>query len=208
MAGLFEVTVAELDALGATLVDIEIPQINESLDRRAGDSAEPAFQRCVNWNGKQPFGSHAEMLAHSDHQLTLRATTGRMMGTPGDPNVYFEYLKAREQLETNVLKVMADNNIDVIVHRSVEHSPTLIADGVNPPYVDTKGVPRLNTFLVSAASMTVPAGFTPAGLPIGVTFFGRPYTEPLLIGIARACERSTRDRLRSTTTPPLPGEPR
>ena len=52
-----------------------------------------------------------------------------------------------------VMKVMADNRLDAIVHKSVEHTPTLIKDGINPPYVNQKGAPHLNTFLIYAASM-------------------------------------------------------
>ena len=63
----------------------------------------------------------------------------------------------------DVMKVMADNQLDAIVHKSVEHTPTLIKDGINPPYVNQKGAPHLNTFLIYVASMAVPAGFTPRG---------------------------------------------
>ncbi len=38
--------------------------------------------------------------------------------------------------------------MDAIVHKAVEHQPTLISQSVNPPYVDRKGAPHLNTFLV------------------------------------------------------------
>jgi type II secretory ATPase GspE/PulE/Tfp pilus assembly ATPase PilB-like protein len=42
----------------------------------------------------------------------------------------YEYLKAREELMTQLLKVMADHKLDAIVHKAVEHQPTLIADGI------------------------------------------------------------------------------
>ena len=58
---------------------------------------------------------------------------------------------------------MADNNLDALVHKSVEHTPTLIKDGINPPYNMAKGAPALNTFIGYAASITVPAGFSGAG---------------------------------------------
>ena len=57
---------------------------------------------------------------------------------------------------TNLLKVMADIKLDAIVHKAVEHQPTLIKDGVNPPYVDQKGAPHINTFLVYVPSVVVP----------------------------------------------------
>jgi hypothetical protein len=33
-------------------------------------------------------------------------------------------LEAREVLRTNLLKVMADHNLDAIVHKAIEHEPT------------------------------------------------------------------------------------
>ena len=42
-------------------------------------------------------------------------------------------------------------------------------------------------------SVTVPAGFV-AGLPIGLSFLGPAWSEPLLIRLAFACEQATRAR--------------
>jgi amidase len=103
-----------------------------------------------------------------------------------------------------VLKVMADNKLDAIVHKTVEHQPTFIRDGINPPYSSNKGVPTWNTFLVYAGSMTVPSGFTTDNLPVGITFFGRPYSEPTLIKLAYAYEQATHHRAPPKTTPALP----
>ena len=61
----------------------------------------------------------------------------------------------------------------------------------------------MNTFLVYAASMTVPAGFTSDGLPIGITFFGRPYSEPTLLRLAYSYEQATHHRMPPKTTPAL-----
>ena len=78
------------------------------------------------------------------------------MRAPNDEANY-EYLKAREELMTNFLKVMADHKLDAMVHKAVEHQPTLIRDGINPPHVDQKGAPHINTFLVYVPSIVVPA---------------------------------------------------
>jgi Asp-tRNA(Asn)/Glu-tRNA(Gln) amidotransferase A subunit family amidase len=104
---------------------------------------------------------------------------------------------------TNLLKVMADNRLDAIVHKTVEHQPTRIQDGVNPPYVTQKGIPSINTFLVFVSTMTVPSGFTSDRLPVGITFLGRPYSEPVLLRLAYAYEQATHHRMPPDTTPPL-----
>ena len=54
-----------------------------------------------------------------------------------------------------------------------------------------------------AASMTVPAGFTADDLPVGITFFGRPYSEPLLLKLSYSYEQATLHRRPPETTPAL-----
>jgi len=51
--------------------------------------------------------------------------------------------------------------------------------------------------------ITVPAGFTTDNLPVGITFFGRPYSEPTLIKLAYGYEQATHHRVPPKTTPPL-----
>lgn len=43
-------------------------------------------------------------------------------------------------------------------------------------------------------SITVPAGYTPDGEPVGITFTGLAYSEPLLIKLAYSFEQATRHR--------------
>jgi amidase len=104
---------------------------------------------------------------------------------------------------TNLLAVMADNKLDAIVHKAVEHQPTLIKDGVNPPYVDQKGAPHINTFLVYVPSVVVPAGFTRDNLPAGITFLGRPYDDGNMIKYAFAFEQATQHRKPPASVTPL-----
>ena len=61
-------------------------------------------------------------------------------------------------------------------------------------------------------SITVPGGFVPPAPPIdnpfpsGVTFSGRAFSEPRLIGLAYAFEQATRHRQPPASTPPLPSD--
>jgi Asp-tRNA(Asn)/Glu-tRNA(Gln) amidotransferase A subunit family amidase len=102
---------------------------------------------------------------------------------------------------TNMLKAMADHGLDALVHKAVEHQPTLIEEGLNPPYYDQRGAPHINTFLIYVPSVVVPAGFTTDNLPAGITFLGRPYDDAAMLRLAYAYEQATHHRRAPATTP-------
>jgi len=202
----FEKNIAELISLGAVLTDpIVIPGLRELLAKQAGNSAISAQALRV-WLGRNPasaFKTREDIQKSLDVDKMLPRTVALWKANPGDPDLakYGEYLAARNQLTINLMKVMADNNLDAIVHKSVEHQPTLIIDGTNPPYVTNKGVPTLNTFLAFVPAVTVPSGFTTDNLPTGITFLGKPYSEPALIRLAYSYEQSTHHRAPPKATP-------
>jgi Asp-tRNA(Asn)/Glu-tRNA(Gln) amidotransferase A subunit family amidase len=146
------------------------------------------------------------MLNSPDFAKVVRYAQARLRAS-SDESQHYQYLLARDELMMKFLKVMADHKLDAIVYKSIEHQPTLIKDGMNPPYVNTKGAPHLNTFLVFVPVIAVPAGFTSDNLPSGITFMGRPYDEGTLIKLAYAYEQATHHRRPPSTTPALPGEP-
>jgi Asp-tRNA(Asn)/Glu-tRNA(Gln) amidotransferase A subunit family amidase len=83
-----------------------------------------------------------------------------------------------------------------------------------PASPDADQVER-NGFMASSSGLpaiTVPGGFSPPtetaldGVPIGVEFLGRPFSEGELIRLAYAFEQRTRYRRPPPTTPPLAGE--
>lgn len=201
----FDKAVPELRAAGAEVVDpIVIPHLNELLAKRAGSftDEEESFKRYLSRSANPPYQSRAEAAATPDFAKVIRRSQGRWRRSP-DNNAHYEYLKARDELMTNVLQVMADHKLDAIVHKTIEHQPTLIKDGINPPFVDQKGAPHINTFLVFVPSIAVPAGFTRDNLPAGITFLGRPYDDGNMIKFAYAYEQATHHRRPPASTTPL-----
>jgi amidase len=199
----------ELKAAGAIVADpIAIPNLKKLLDTRAEGPTESAeaFKVFFGRSAHPPFKTKEEMMRAPDFAKVFRYAQDRMRAT-SDEAKHYRYLQARQELMLSVLKVMADNRLDAIVYKSIEHQPTLIKDGVNPPWVNTKGAPHLNTFLVFVPVIAVPAGFTTDNLPAGITFMGRPYEEGTLIKLAYAYEQATHHRKPPATTPPLPAEP-
>ncbi len=200
---LFDKAVADLGAAGADIIDpIVIPGLAELLAKRADDAraTEQAFKTYLAGCANAPYGAISDMVASPLYGQVMKYTRDRFERSK-PPEAHTQFLKAREELMTKMLCVMADHRLDAIVHKAVEHTPTLIKDGVNPPFVSGKGVPHINTFLVFVPSIVVPAGFTRDKLPAGITFLGRPYDDANMIRLAYAYEQATHHRVAPTSTP-------
>jgi amidase len=206
----FEKTIAELKAAGAILMDpIVIPNLKRVLATRERNpiETEAALELYLARNPCSLFKTRQDIISSPDIDKSFPPPNVARYKAPSAPlNAarYVEYVRARDELMISIAKIMADNKLEAIVHKSVEHEPTLIKNGINPPYETTKGVPTLNTFLIFAASMTVPSGFTSNNLPVGITFFGLPYSEPMLLKLAYSYEQATHHRVPPKTTPSLP----
>jgi amidase len=68
---------------------------------------------------------------------------------------------------------------------------------------------NFGTGLVSLAGwpeLTVPAGFTSDGFPVGISFIGPAYSDVKLLAYGYAFEQATHALRQPATTPPLPGD--
>ena len=94
-------------------------------------------------------------------------------GTCTDPKYILDKAACqRGAQEEGLLKLMDDNGIDVLVSPGISDASPI------------SGYP----------SIIVPAGYTSDNMPFGVTFVGRPFSEPLLIRAAYAFEQCTKAR--------------
>ncbi|PYR83044.1 MAG: hypothetical protein DMG19_20130, partial [Acidobacteria bacterium] len=206
----FQKNIDELKAAGAVVVDpIVIPSLKGLLAKRATHPtmADESLRLYLARNPTSPFKTREDIARSPDLSKSIPPGKADQWRTPlakTDMAAWGAYLDARQELTIAIAKVLADNRLDAIVHKTVEHQPTYIKDGINPPYVNNKGIPALNTFLVFAATMTVPSGFTSDNLPVGITFLGPAYSEPTLLKLAYAYEQATHHRMPPKTAPVLP----
>ena len=198
----FEKAVADLRKAGAEIIDpIAIPDLKALMATRTRSIVDDdAMFELYFKGGKAPFATRAAAMASPLFQQVTNSGRVRW-STPRSSEQQLASQRARDTLMINMLKVMADHRLDAIAHKAVEHQPTLIKDGVNPPFVDQKGAPHINTFLMFVPSIVVPAGFTRDNLPAGITFLGRPYDDVKMIQLAYAYEQASLHRRAPVATP-------
>ncbi len=104
-----------------------------------------------------------------------------------------------ERLRAGVRRVMAENQLDALVHPTWSNPPRLIGD-LNTPAGDNSQFVAPHT---GFPAITVPMGFVRDSLPVGLQIIGDAWTEPKLIAIAYSYEQATRHRRAPSSVPPL-----
>lgn len=201
--------ISEFEAGGAEIVDsLEIAGLVELL-REAGSNheTETSVDAYLAELDDPPVESLVE-IAVSD-ELTARRRhdhIGSLNRTTDEP-AYLESQAAREKLRIAVLAAMAEHGLDALVYSTFDHSPALIPPDVltNPDASDDygKGSNRGLSPALGFPALTVPAGFTSDGFPVGIEFLGRPFSEGILFGLGYAYEQATMHRRPPASTPAL-----
>jgi Asp-tRNA(Asn)/Glu-tRNA(Gln) amidotransferase A subunit family amidase len=205
--------IADLKRLGAIVVDpVAIPEVrSRSLKVYDGNifETEVATNRYLAQHPNAPARTLSEILL-SGKVAPARARV--LMGSLGhttDEAGYAQILAIREELRQAVLVAMADGPLDALVYATFDHSPVRIPpDATTRTTIDSAG-PGNNRRLSPALgfpAITVPAGFTADGLPVGLEFMARAFAEPTLFRLAYSYEQGTHHRKPPRTTPPLRGE--
>ena len=207
-----DAAVADLRRLGAQVVDpVAIAGI-ETVNRVFGSNSyetEEATDDYLSEHANAPYKTLRSIL------LSGRVTPWRAAGlanslgkSTGDPG-YLEYLLGRDRIRQNLLVAMAEQDLDALVYATFDHPVTLIAEDAetNSAPADQYGLGdnRLLSPVTGFPALTVPAGFTPDGLPVGIEFLGRPFTEAMLLRFGYAFEQGTGYRRPPESAPPLGG---
>lgn len=139
----------------------------------------------------------ADIAASGEVTPSVLSTVRAWVDSPPLPNPsYEEKLRQRDVLQDRLVDVMEAHDLDAIVYPTITQPPTTI--GTTQSYLNCRlagysGFPALS----------VPAGFTEDGLPVGIELLGRPFSEATLLGMGYAYEEHTRHRELPPSTPPL-----
>lgn len=128
---------------------------------------------------------------------------------PEDPTTdpsYFAGVAARFDFARAIMNLMAKHDLDALAFPDVQVTPPAKADVLAGKW-NTLTYPT-NTLIASQTSLpgiSVPAGLTDDGLPIGMELIGPPLSEAHLLRLAAAFEQETRFRVVPAATPALNG---
>jgi len=198
----FDRAVGELRTIGAQLVDpITIPdlidRLNKAFDANVFET-EAAMNKYLAEHQNAPFRTLREILISGRMVPSRALTLIGVVGKSTDDVGYLQVLRVQEETRQLVLALMADQKLDAIMYATFDHQPGIMADDVMTRSVveDFAGIGnnrRLSPVLGFPA-VTVPAGFTSDGVPVGIEFMARPFAEPMLLKIAFSYEQGTQHR--------------
>jgi len=199
------VAIENLKSLGADVVDITIPNLATILGYPSLSRFE--FKRDLNdYLAERPVPpSGVRTLSDIiDSGLYLKAFEASYIDrdtiTPPDQNPTYQRIVAERPgiTQTSLLQALA--GFDAIIYPSVASPPNVfgqsLASGSGNRLSPFSGFPAIS----------VPAGFTADGLPVGLEFLGRAYDESTLLKLAYGFEQGTLARRSPDSTPPLAGE--
>jgi len=102
---------------------------------------------------------------------------------------YLRRLDRRGTVRNRVLAVMAEHDLDALLYPPSAVPPVEIPD--NQPFAEMRCELAAHTGL---PAITVPAGLTDDGLPVGLELLGRAFAEPRLIELGYAFEQAAPHR--------------
>jgi amidase len=203
----FAGALADLAREGATIVKpVMISGLEERLRAGTGN-CNPFRYDLENWlhsHGERiPMHSLAEIIAsrnfHPTIQQRLESAAADSVPPASNPGCA-KRDEFRAWLRTAVLAAMDSLHLDALVYPTWSNPPRLIGD-LNTPAGDNS---QLFSPSTGFPAVTVPMGYTRGDrLPAGLQIYGRPWSEPALLGFAYAYEQGTKHRRPPSSTPPL-----
>ena len=113
-----------------------------------------------------------------------------------DTDEFRALLARREQVRERVLAAMQEQRLDALAYPTMRRKAAIIGEpawGANCQLSATTGLPALS----------IPAGFTADGLPVGLELLGQPLEDARLVAIGYAYEQATDHRRPPPLTPSL-----
>jgi len=204
VARVMETAIAELKRLGAEVIDPVEMKAHREVGSAEWTVLQYEFKDGLNaylagLGPQVPYRNLEELIAfneqHKDREMPWfgqEIFVGAQEKGPLDSKEYLEAVATCRRLSTveGLDKAMDAHNLDALVAPTGD--PSFTIDLVNGDHYTGGGTSRLPA-VSGYPHVTVPAGHV-FGLPVGLSFMGRAWSEPRLIALAYAFEQATRHR--------------
>lgn len=198
ISGLFEKAIADLKSLGATLIDsVEVenfdslrrnqwcPVFREDLEKFLADYVKRDTMSTL--EDVIRVGTKSEYAKNGLERFIEPNLPQNRRQDCGDAYTDLKRIAFREAIE----KVMDSLQLDALIYPSWNHPPALIERFQEEYKGDNSQIISPHT---GQPAFTVPMGFTAKGLPAGLQFLGKMWSEPTLIRLTYAYEQGNLHR--------------
>ena len=196
-----DVVLAAVEAMkkeGAEAVEIEIKKLSELLEGSGVIGMEFKFdlEDYLEAAGEAPVKNLGEILDRGLYHDALGPIFRTSNDAKENSEEYRKALSRRKDVQKELLRAMKKHRLDAIVYPTLRVKPARVGEpqpGSSCTVSAHSGLP----------AFSIPAGFTPDGVPVGIEFLGRAFEEGKLIAMAYAYEQAVRPRKSPPRTPSL-----
>lgn len=182
---------------GAEVIEVNIKDLDSMLrvtsviDQEFGFDLEDYLEQ-----SGAPVSTLEEILQSGQFHAALEKRYRRSLGLEENSAKYRERLANRQVVKQILLGAMAEHELDALVYPTIRVKPVFVGEsqyGSLCRIAAHSGLPAI----------TLPAGFTADGLPVGVELLARPFEEGQLIAFGFAYEQAIKPRRPPARTPSL-----
>ncbi|MCE2403975.1 MAG: hypothetical protein J4F43_02335 [Dehalococcoidia bacterium] len=172
-----EKVLVDLEGLGASLVEVSIP----SLEYERGVNSVIMLS--------EAFAFHEKNLQTRAHDFGEMVRARFRLGGLLNASDYVQAQRVRQVIKRETAEVM--KGVDVLV------TPTMTQPAARMDVYDPASTMHGPSFtapfnITGLPAMSVPAGFTADGLPVGMQVVGKPFDEPTVLRVGHTYERHVR----------------
>ncbi|MBV9503577.1 MAG: amidase [Acidobacteriia bacterium] len=158
----------------------------------------PAVAAPLIW-GPETYAYHAKWLTESPEKYQAATRAQMIRSNEVKPDVYASARRQVDLARREIRRVF--ERVDVLVTPTMKVPPAAIAASLNAPAPNASAAPAApapgnggNPWafdVYGLPAITLPCGFTSAGLPIGLEISAAPFSEKTMLAVAHAYEEAT-----------------
>ena len=200
---LFETVLQVMTEQGASLVDIDLPHMHYAIPVYYLVAPAEASSNLARYDGVR-YGLRTTIDPHSDNLKTMYDRTRNegfgpevkrriMLGTYALSAGYYDAYYVKAQQVRSLIKSDYDrafDKVDAVAMPTTPGAAFRIGEHVDDPLAMYLGdIFTVSANLTGLPAISIPAGFSGGGLPVGFQLMGRSFDEATLFRLAAAYER-------------------